>query len=132
MHGGFSTVEPWLKVNDNYRMINAAQKDLESSSIFHHYQALIQLRKQTDTLIYGKFELLFPEHPTIFCYTRTSNTESWLILVQLDRQQTTISFPKVWDYSDWEEILTTAKSQPLTTKMILSDYEAHVYRKIIG
>ncbi|EOL45179.1 alpha-glucosidase [Enterococcus caccae] len=130
LHGGFSTAEPWLKVNDNYRMINAAQKDLESSSIYHYYQALIRLRKQTDALIYGRFELLLPEHPTIFCYTRTTTTETWLILVQLDREQTTISFPNSWDYSDWKEILTTTEKQPLTEQMILSDYEAHVYRKI--
>ncbi|ALS02617.1 glucohydrolase [Enterococcus silesiacus] len=130
LHGGFSTTDPWLKVNENYRMINAAQRELESSSIFHHYQTLIQLRKQTDTLIHGKFELLLPEHPTIFGYTRTTETESWLVLVQLDRHQMTISLPASWDYSKWEEILTTARAMPLTQNMTLSDYEAHVYRKV--
>ncbi|WP_430602611.1 alpha-glucosidase [Enterococcus sp. DIV0724b] len=129
LHGGFSTTEPWLKVNENYRMINAAQKDLKTSSIFHHYQALIRLRKQTDALIYGKFQLLLPEHPTVFCYTRTTQTESWLILVQLDRKQTTVSFPDSWDYSKWEEIVTTVDAKPLEQLMCLSDYEAHIYRK---
>ncbi|MGX7150110.1 glycoside hydrolase family 13 protein [Enterococcus ureasiticus] len=129
LHGGFSTTEPWLKVNENYRMINAAQKDLESSSIFHHYQALIRLRKQTDALIHGKFELLFPEHPTVFCYTRTTETEQWLILVQLDRKQTIVSFPDSWDYSKWEEIMTTADVKPLKQQMSLSNFEAHIYRK---
>ncbi|WP_207694834.1 alpha-glucosidase [Enterococcus sp. DIV0212c] len=130
LHGGFSTTEPWLKVNENYRMINAAQKDLESSSIFHHYQALIRLRKQNDALINGKFQLLFPEHPTIFSYTRTTETESWLILVQLDREKTTISFPDSWNHSDWEEVLTTVSKKSVKQHMILSDYEAHVYRKV--
>ncbi|EOH95073.1 hypothetical protein UAW_02152 [Enterococcus haemoperoxidus ATCC BAA-382] len=129
LHGGFSTTEPWLKVNENYRMINAAQKDLKTSSIFHHYQALIRLRKQTDALIYGKFQLLLPEHPTVFCYTRTTQTESWLILVQLGRKQTTVSFPDSWDYSKWEEIVTTVDAKPLEQLMCLSDYEAHIYRK---
>lgn len=129
LHGGFSTTEPWLKVNENYRMINAAQKDLKTISIFHHYQALIRLKKQTDALIYGKFQLLLPEHPTVFCYTRTTQTESWLILVQLDRKQTTVSFPDSWDYSKWEEIVTTVDAKPLEQLMCLSDYEAHIYRK---
>ncbi|MEI5990685.1 hypothetical protein A5881_002190 [Enterococcus termitis] len=129
LHGGFSTAEPWLQVNDNYRMINAAQKDLESSSIFHHYQTLIQLRKETEALIHGKFELLLPEHPSIFAYTRTTEADCWLVLVQLDRSQTTISLPDAWDYSKWEEILTTANTMPLAQNMTLSDYEAHVYRK---
>lgn len=130
LHGGFSTSEPWLKVNENYPRINAAQKDLKSNSVFHHYQALIQLRKQTDALIHGAFELLFPEHPTVFCFTRTTEKESWLILVQLDRRQTTVSFPASWDFSRWEEIITTTKNRTLTQNMSLSDYEAHVYQKI--
>lgn len=130
LHGGFSTTDPWLKVNENYRIINAAQKNLESSSIFHHYQTLIQLRKQTTALIQGKFTLLLPEHPTIFCYTRTTETDRWLVLVQLAREKVTASFPDSLDCSNWEEILTTADGKPLEHQMILSDYEAHVYREI--
>ncbi|WP_086314524.1 alpha-glucosidase [Enterococcus sp. 7F3_DIV0205] len=128
-HGGFSTTEPWLKVNENYRIINAAQKEMENSSIFHHYQTLIRLKKQTDALIHGTFELLLPEHPTVFCYTRTTDTERWLILVQLDRKATSVSFPASWNYSEWEELLTTANINPLNQQMTLSDYEAHVYRE---
>lgn len=132
LHGGFSTVEPWLRVNDNYPMINAAQKDLESSSIFHYYQTLIRLRKQTDALIDGTFELLLPEHPTVFCYTRTTETERWLILVQLGREETTVSFPDSWDYAKWVEIISNSETKSLHSKLCLSNYEAHVYREIIG
>ncbi|MEI5993755.1 glycoside hydrolase family 13 protein [Candidatus Enterococcus mansonii] len=130
LHGGFSTTTPWLKVNDNYRMINAVQKEVETSSVFHYYQTLIRLRKQTEALIHGKFDLLSPEHPTVFCYTRTTETERWLVLAQLDRNQTTIDFPASWDYSNWEEILTTTSTKPLKQQMKLSNYEAHVYREI--
>lgn len=126
-YGGFSTVEPWLKVNDNHQTINAAQKRLIEGSVFHYYQTLLQLRKQSDTLIYGKFDLLLSEHPTVFCYTRTTETQSWLILVQLDRKQTTVAFPETWDYTAWEEVLTTATPKALSQEMLLSDYEAHLY-----
>lgn len=132
LHGGFSTVEPWLRVNDNYPMINATQKDLENSSIFHYYQTLIRLRKQTDALIDGTFELLLPEHPTVFCYTRTTETERWLILVQLGREETTVSFPDSWDYAKWVEIIANSETKSLHSKLCLSNYEAHVYREIIG
>lgn len=132
LHGGFSTATPWLQVNENYRMINAAQKELESSSIFHHYQELIRLRKETTALIHGKFELLLPEHPTVFSYTRTTETEQWLILVQLAREQTTVSLPDTLDCSAWKEVLATTKTQPLTKQMLLSDYEAHVYKKTLN
>ncbi|MGG5342231.1 alpha-glucosidase [Enterococcus sp. AZ192] len=130
LFGGFSTVTPWLKVNQNHQLINAAQKDVETNSVFHYYQQLIRLRKSTEALIYGVFTLLLPEHPTVFSYTRTTETENWLILVQLDRGQTTVAFPDSWETAGWEEVLTNTEYKPLAHKMILSDYEAHVYRKV--
>ncbi|MDA9470523.1 glycoside hydrolase family 13 protein [Enterococcus sp. 5H] len=128
LHGGFSTTNPWLAVNNNYQTINAAQKN----SVFQHYQSLIHLRKQHDAFINGSFQLIAPEHPTIFAYTRTAESESWLVLVQLDRAQTTFSLPTSWNYSDWEEIITTDEARPLNQEMLLADFEAHVYRKKIN
>lgn len=128
LHGGFSTTNPWLTVNDNYQTINAAQKN----SVFQHYQALIHLRKQHAALINGHFQLMAPEHPTVFAYTRTTEAERWLVLVQLDRAQTTVSLPTSWNYSDWEEIITTAAARPLNQEMFLADFEAHVYREKIN
>lgn len=128
LHGGFSTANPWLAVNNNYQTINAAQKN----SVFQHYQSLIHLRKQHDTFINGRFQLIAPEHPTVFAYTRTTESETWLVLVQLDGAQTTVSLPTSWNYSDWEEIVTTDTARPLNQEMLLADFEAHVYRKKIN
>lgn len=128
LHGGFSTANPWLAVNSNYQTINAAQKN----SVFQHYQSLIRLRKQHDAFINGSFQLIAPKHPTVFAYTRTTESERWLVLVQLDRAQTTVSLPTSWDYSNWEEIITTAAARPLNQDLLLADFEAHIYRKKIN
>lgn len=57
IYGGFSKVKPWLKMNDNYDVINAANQIHQKDSIFSFYQAMIKLRQESiysDLLIYGE------------------------------------------------------------------------------
>lgn len=129
LYGGFSETFPWLQVNQNYQQINALAAQATTGSVFHYYQQLIRLRKQTTALIDGKFDLLLAEHPTIFAYTRSTETEQWLILTQLAREATTISLTELADLEEWEEILTTATPKPLTKEITLANFEAHIYRK---
>ena len=56
---GFTTGTPWLKVNPNYRTINAADQRSDPDSLFHFYRRLIELRKSPEykqTLVYGSLE----------------------------------------------------------------------------
>lgn len=73
-NAGFSTVRPWIKVNENYTQIHAEAELSDSNSIFHCYRRLIALRKKYSVFADGKFELLFPTHPQLFAYTRTNRT----------------------------------------------------------
>ena len=51
---GFTDGESWIKVNPNYKEINAAQQLKDPNSIFHYYQKLISLRKEKDIIVYGR------------------------------------------------------------------------------
>ncbi|PTY82981.1 alpha-glucosidase, partial [Heyndrickxia sporothermodurans] len=74
-HGGFTSGTPWIKVNPNYKEINAKQQLTDEDSIFHYYKKLIQLRKQHDIIVYGTYDLILPDHNEIFAYTRTLGEE---------------------------------------------------------
>ncbi|CAM4021265.1 glycoside hydrolase family 13 protein [Alkalicoccus chagannorensis] len=69
-HAGFTEGTPWLKVNPNYPEINAAEAMEDQDSIFYFYQQLIRLRHEMDIIVYGSFDLLFQDHPEVFCYER--------------------------------------------------------------
>lgn len=59
IHAGFSTAEPWLKVNEHYHEINLENDRRSIQSIFAFYQAMIALRKDPaycDVLVYGAFQ----------------------------------------------------------------------------
>ncbi|MEK3823547.1 MULTISPECIES: glycoside hydrolase family 13 protein [Paenibacillus] len=83
---GFTTGVPWLRVNDNYLDINVEKQLQDPNSVLHFYKEMIRLRKQHDTLIYGTYDLLLPDHPHIFAYTRTLEDQQVLVLINLTEQ----------------------------------------------
>ena len=67
---GFTTGEPWIPLNPNYRLINAADQADREDSIFACYRQLIRLRKEWPVFVKGRFVPLDEENPRIFSYER--------------------------------------------------------------
>ena len=78
-YAGFSTVEPWIAVNENYSSINVEQALADPDSIFYTYQKLIALRKANPLMIWGDFELLDTKE-AVFAYLRKYQGETWLVV----------------------------------------------------
>lgn len=78
-NGGFSAGEPWIEIIPNYKKINVQAAMADEHSILHYYRRLIALRGNSDTLKYGDFRLLLPEHPQLFAYCRTYREEQILV-----------------------------------------------------
>lgn len=77
---GFTTGTPWLKVNSNYPVINAEEQIRDEASVFHYYRRLISLRRELPVMVYGQFQLLFPDHDAIFAWERTLGEERLLVV----------------------------------------------------
>ncbi|MFK7937007.1 MAG: alpha-amylase family glycosyl hydrolase, partial [Saprospiraceae bacterium] len=80
-NAGFTSGEPWLKINPNYTDINAEAALADKDSIFYYYQKMIQLRKQHPTLIYGDYEDLAPDSDELFIYRRWDEAHEYLIFL---------------------------------------------------
>lgn len=78
-NGGFTSGQPWLALNPNYRDINVAQALEDPSSVFYTYQTLIALRKEHPIMVWGDFELLETQDE-IFAYYRTYQDKKWLVI----------------------------------------------------
>ena len=79
-NAGFTDGKPWMKVNPNYREINAAQQIGDADSVFRCYQELIRLRKKHPVFIDGDFRMLIKDNDNIFAYTR-ENKDSRLLVI---------------------------------------------------
>lgn len=128
-NAGFTTGTPWIGVNANYPEINAEKAYNDHQSIFHFYKKLIQLRKQHDIIVYGRFDLLCPDDEQIFAYTRTLGEEKVLVLCNFKGQEATLTIPTalhslkatllIGNYEQEER--DTVSSEPLRP------YECRVY-----
>lgn len=90
-HAGFTTGTPWMKVNPNYREINAASQVREQDSVFAWYQKLIRLRKELPVLTDGAFKMLDMENENVFAYIRDDGLQRLLVVCNFYGD--TISYP---------------------------------------
>ena len=84
-NAGFTVGTPWIKVNPNYKEINAESQISDKSSVFHYYKKLIQLRKEYDIIIDGHYNLLLPEDERIFAYERILGGQKLLVICNFTR-----------------------------------------------
>ncbi|KAI2732554.1 CAZyme family GH13 [Penicillium roqueforti] len=81
-YAGFSDAKPWISVHDDYPVWNASIQVDDQQSVYHYWSNVLRLRKEfPDVLVYGSFELISPENPDVFAYTRTSETGSLALAV---------------------------------------------------
>lgn len=79
-NGGFTSGTPWLQVNKNYKTINAAEQVNDPDSVFAYYKKLIALRHTNEVMVNGVYDVLIPDHPQIYAYTRTLGDKQLLVL----------------------------------------------------
>lgn len=87
-NAGFSDAEPWIAVNPNYSEINAKAALADPSSVFYHYQKLIQMRHDLPVMTEGKFALVngneFDEQ--VFAYTRDDGETTLLVVANFTKE----------------------------------------------
>lgn len=95
-NAGFTAGTPWMAVNPNYTEINAAAQTADPDSVFSFYKELIRLRKEMDVIVYGSYELLDPENPDIYAYTRKLGEEALLVICNFTDKELSIELPEAF------------------------------------
>ena len=126
-NAGFTTGKPWLKVNKNYKFINAEDCLQDKDSIFYHYKKLIDIRKHNDTIIYGNYKLLLPEDKNVFAYSRELNGDKIVVVCNFYNKEINLNFKE--DFNNVEILLSNYKDSSILMKDLkLRPYEAIMYR----
>ncbi|MCI1985746.1 MAG: alpha-glucosidase [Lactobacillus sp.] len=82
VNAGFSSGKPWLPVNQNYHKINVEAQLQDQDSILTLYRQLITFRKESLTILRGKYHLMSTSD-NIFAYTREYQHEKILVVANL-------------------------------------------------
>src|SRR5690606_2809313 len=116
-----------LKVNPNYPNTNVDEQQKDQDSILNFYKKLIRIRKENEVFVYGMYELLEPNHPHLFVYTRTLDEEKAIVINNFAEQVTKIELPE-W-VKDAQLVLNNYDVQDaeIKQKVTLNPYESRVY-----
>ena len=123
-NAGFTEKTPWIKVNPNYKKINAKQQLSQPDSIFAYYQKLIAFRKQYPVFVDGSYALLLEQDEHIFAYTRTNSKQILLVICNFFEEQITFSMPE--KYKEGKQILL-CNYETIAEEELLRPYEARMY-----
>lgn len=125
--GGFTSGEPWIRINSNYKEINAAQQLGDPASVFHYYQKLIRLRKEKDIIVYGDFEALCRDDDKIFAYTRKLDQKKLLTVCNFSDQNAEMDIPE--EFAGAQCLITNLGRTVFDRNFVLRPYEAFVLYK---
>lgn len=119
-NAGFTTSQPWLRVNPNYHTINVAAALDDPDSIFYIYQQLIRLRHENDVIVNGRFEAIQNLAPAVMAYYRVLGDTRWLVVVNLSEKRQPL------DLNDQLEKTIVTNDAPLQslTDQTLQPYQA--------
>ena len=96
-NAGFSTHEPWMIVNPNYKEINLAKQKDDSNSVYAFYKKMIALYKDPayhETLAFGRFEPYMREIKNLIAYYRRGEGQTLLVLANFQNEPQTVMLPE--------------------------------------
>ena len=122
---GFTSGTPWLKVNDNYPVINVEKEEGQLDSVLHYYRKLIALRKSgeyRELFTYGKFEPAYENADHVMAYYRI--LQGRRVLVAANFGTDTIELD--WEVPAKKVLLSNKKRKNAENKLILEKCEVFV------
>ena len=126
-NAGFSSETPWLPVHENHTTVNVANQQNDHNSVLNHFRKMVALRKDNLLLVYGDYEIIQEEHPTIYAYSRTLDDEQMKILLNFSELTSKINLSNLVQI---KEVLINNYNELLIDKntITLQPYQAVVLK----
>ena len=126
-NAGFSNETPWLPIHKNHTKVNVLTQENDQNSVLNHFRKMVALRKDNLLLVYGNYEIIQEEHPTIYAYSRTLEDQKMLILLNFSELESSIELS---NYDDSKEVLINNYSELSVDKntITLKPYQAVVLK----
>ena len=122
-YAGFSSVEPWIKVNKNKDQINAKECMKDDNSIFCYYKKLIEFRKDNNIIKNGLYVDLLPHNNSIYAYKRVLNDKEVVVISNFKNKNIKLKMLK--QFATYKKIFSNYENGTLDLK----PYETRVLIK---
>ena len=123
---GFTSGEPWINVNPNYKKINVAKQEKDPDSILNFYREMVAFRKHHPTLVYGDFSMIQEENNRVFAYLREDEENQYLVIINFSDEENTFELDDQLDMS--KAVLAVSNYQePKPSFFDLYPWQANLY-----
>ncbi|KAI9283709.1 glycoside hydrolase superfamily [Umbelopsis sp. AD052] len=124
-HGGFTTGQPWMRVNESFSYINVQDQEGDETSVLSFWRKAIEFRKNyKELLVYGEFQLCDADNTKTLTYLKVHNDQKALVVLNFTKEEQQFIVPKE-AHGQMELILSNSKASSESKK--LSPFEARVY-----
>ncbi len=123
-YGGFSTVQPWIDVNQNKAWINVKQQEHQTDSILNTYKTLLSLRKEED-IPNAQVRFIDIDNPRTFFVHIKAKHHAYYVLANFKSETISVALPT--DIKDYTLFLSN--TEQLSKTEHFGAYEARIYRK---
>lgn len=127
-NAGFTTSNPWLGMNPNYKEVNVDAQLKDPNSILHFYKKMIEMKKANEIFTYGTYDLVLEDHEQIYAYTRTLDDKQALVISNLSDEPAAFEF-NGFPLESSELLLNNYKLEEQEAPFTLKPYETRVYMK---
>jgi alpha-glucosidase len=93
-NAGFSQVEPWLPLADDFRQVNVENQRRDPSSMFSLYKRLIALRRRSNALTQGSYEPITATGDVLL-FARSKGHERLLVALNMGNQSLSVPLENV-------------------------------------
>jgi oligo-1,6-glucosidase len=129
---GFTSGAPWSALHPDHVTVNAAAQYDDPDSVFNHYRRLIALRRNEPTVVHGDFQMLAPDDPQLYAYTRTWQDTSLLVVVNVSSEPAATSALDRTDWMDTEPVLASGgRKRTSGVPDTLEPWQARVLRRTL-
>lgn len=109
LHAGFTTTQPWIKLNPDFKNgVNVAHQEQEDYTVLSYFKKITSLRKAYPTLVYGDYECILPEDENVYCYTRTLDSERFLIFLNFSDTVSNFVLPPSIQYNRKKKLISNS------------------------
>lgn len=128
-NAGFTTGNPWINVNPNYRDINVEKTEKDEDSVLNYYKKLIKLRKEHQAMVYADYMSILTSDEHIYSYIRTLGSVRLLVILNFSDKAPVFRLPDGIDFEKKELLISNYETDHEEDIKIfrLKPYEARVY-----
>ncbi|KAJ8099012.1 glycoside hydrolase superfamily [Lipomyces tetrasporus] len=107
-YAGFSPVQPWMDVMEDYKEWNAASQVDDPSSVYSYWRSIFELRhRYKDIFVYGSFTSVDPADEQVFAFERRYEDKVALVITS---------------FSELDALWTVPGEYTKPGKVVLSNY----------